>query len=120
MVDDETQSTFETHGEKNAMIEWRDETPEQPQLIRSCRILKINEQVDLRVSERYGKRFKHMLGSICIASDESTADCEKYWPIEAAALLRQWADDIERGIAEEQLESGVEADGIPLSMLKDV
>ena len=102
------------------MTEWRDETPEQPQPIRRNRILKINEQVDLRVSERNGKRFKHMLGSICISSDESTADCEKHWPIEAVALLRQWADDIERGIAESQLESGVACDGIPLSMLKDV
>ena len=118
MVDDETQSFTQTHGETNVM-EWVDETQE-PQPIRRTRILKINEQVDLRVSERNGKRFKHMLASICVATNESAADCEKYWPIEAVALLRQWADDIERGIAEEQLESGVAADGIPLSMLKDV
>ena len=82
-------------------MEWRDETPE-PQPIRRVRFLKINEQVDLRVSERNGKRFKHMMGSICIASDESAADCEKYWPIEAVALLRQWADEIERGLADER------------------
>ena len=102
------------------MTEWRDETPEQPQPIRRNRILKINEQVDLRVSERNGKRFMHMLCSICIATDMPMNLLESSWPIEAVALLRQWADDIERGIAEEQLESGVAADGIPLSMLKDV
>ena len=82
-------------------IVWRDETPE-PRTT-SMREMRVNGQLGLNLSERNGKRFKHMLGSICIASDESTSDCEKYWPIEAVALLRQWVDEIERGIAEEAI-----------------
>ena len=100
-------------------MKWTDETPE-PVWQSLSRSLKLNRHVSLNISERSGKRFRHLLCSICLESDESAADCEKYWPIEAVAFLRQWADDIERGIAEEQLESGVAADGIPLSMLKDV
>ena len=88
-------------------MKWTDETPE-PRTT-ALREMRINGQLGLNLSERNGKRFKHMLASICIASDESTADCEKYWPIEAVALLRQWADDIERGIAEAAIAEGREA-----------
>ena len=77
------------------VVVWIEEQPEPVQQPVPTRLLKISEHVELRLSERNGKRFKHMLGSICIASDESTAECERHWPIEAVALLRQWADELE-------------------------
>ena len=78
-------------------MKWTDDTET---IQRVTRKLDFIRAVDVGLSEREGKRFKHLLCSICMPSDASMNYLQLTWPTEAVALLRQWADELEAAIAE--------------------